>query len=381
MTQPTPPQLAIHGGPKAVTSSPPSWPMATQEVRDALIAAFDEGRWGRYHGTAQDELRRKLSELTTQKHAWLCASGTIAVELALRACRVGSEDEVILAGYDFPGNFRAIEAVGARPVLCDIRPATWCLDVELVEEAIGPQTKAIIASHLHGGQVEMQRLRAISQERSLQLIEDACQCPGATVEGRPAGAWGDVGVFSFGGSKLLSAGRGGALVTSDDTIAQRVKLVVERGNDAFPLSELQASVLLPQLDELERLNELRHKKATWIREQLVAVPGVATLAETQEGSPAYYKFPLLLTGQPTQVERSVMLAALQAEGVSCDIGFRGFGKRSTRRCRMASELTNANLAAQQTMLLHHPTLIGSQQLVEQTVAGISKVAQALLGQD
>ena len=119
-------------------------------------------------------------------------------------------DEVILAAYDYPGNFLSVHAVGARPVLVDVAPGDWNLCPEKVAEAVRPQTRAVIASHLHGGLVPMARLMELAAGHGLAVIEDAAQCPGALVQGRKAGTWGDVGVLSFGGSKLLSAGRGGA---------------------------------------------------------------------------------------------------------------------------------------------------------------------------
>ncbi len=98
----------------------------------------------------------------------------------------------------------------------------------------------------------MSRVVNIAHEHGLAVIEDACQMPGALIEGRKAGTWGDIGVISFGGSKLLSAGRGGALLTSSPEIKQRVQIYCQRGNHAYPLSELQATVLLPQLERLDQ---------------------------------------------------------------------------------------------------------------------------------
>ena len=115
---------------------------------------------------------------------------------------------MILAAYDFPGNFRSVEAVGARPVLVDIDPRTWCLDSGRIAAAVSPATRAVIVSHLHGGLADMAQICEIASAHHLSVIEDACQAAGAQVQGRPAGAWGDAAVLSFGGSKLLTAGRG-----------------------------------------------------------------------------------------------------------------------------------------------------------------------------
>src|SRR5262245_4266095 len=135
-------RLAIDGGEAVLPQGPPAWPCPDKDVRAALEGAYADGSWGRYHGPHGERLQALLCDLCGICHAWLCSSGTIAVELALRGLKVAPGDEVILAAYDFPGNFRAIEAIGARPVLVDLAPETWTLDVEEVRAALSPQTKA-----------------------------------------------------------------------------------------------------------------------------------------------------------------------------------------------------------------------------------------------
>src|SRR5262249_13838403 len=155
----------------------------------------------------------------------------------------------------------------------DVAPGNWNLDVTRLSEAISDRTKAVIVSHLHGGLVPMREVMAVCAARGVVVVEDAAQCPGATVQGRPAGAWGDVGVVSFGGSKLLSAGRGGALLTRRADVAQRARLVLGRGNNLVaPLSELQAAVLLPQLGMLSARHERRAASVRRLGELLALVP-------------------------------------------------------------------------------------------------------------
>src|SRR5207245_1882948 len=125
------------------------------------------------------------------------------------------------------------------------------------ETAIGPKTRAVIVSHLHGGIVPMSQVMAIAAAHGLRVIEDAAQVPGAIIQGRKAGTWGDVGILSFGGSKLLTAGRGGAILTRQADTYQRARLGLHRGDHLCPLSELQAAVLLPQLDQLDARNRQR----------------------------------------------------------------------------------------------------------------------------
>lgn len=340
-------------------------------MRAALLAAYADGSWGRYHGTNCDRLIAALTEYHAVEQVTLCCSGTIAVELALRGLKIGPGDEVLLAGYDFAGNFRSIEAVGARPALVDINPATWCLDVDLVESAIGPETRAVIASHLHGGLVPMRRLMEIAASRGIAVIEDACQAPGAIIDGRRAGTWGDTGVLSFGGSKLLTAGRGGAVLTRSAEVHQRIKVFAERGNDAFALSELQAAALLPQLAKLNARNATRRDRA---RQLLTQLADVSLLSSVQiadpPNEPAFYKVAWLFTG-----ERERFIAAAQREGLAIDAGFRGFAARGAKRCRHATSLEQSRAAAERTVVLHHPVLLESAALVARAAGAIRTASQ------
>jgi len=376
-------RLAIDGGLPLLPEGPPTWPKPCEAVREALAAAYADGSWGRYDGPHGERLREQLCELTGTRHAWLCSSGTLSVELALRGLKIGPGDEVVLAAYDFPGNFRAIEAVGARPVLVDLAPGTWTLDIEQVAAAAGPQTKAILASHLHGSLADMPRLKETARRLGIAIIEDACQAPGAVVAGRKAGSWGDCGVLSFGGSKLLTAGRGGAIVTSRAEIVQRIKIFCERGNEAFPLSELQAAVLLPQLPLLANANEQRRIAARRLIKLGGELPGLTPLrlADDAEHQSVLYKLPWLLGGNADacdspafEQQRRRFLAAIQAEGVALHEGFRGFARRTNQRCRSLGDLHYARAAAAGTIILHHPVLLEPESTIDRVAQAMRKVA-------
>lgn len=357
--QPSAKRPAILGGEPTFPLGPPAWPINRPEIHDALQAAWKSGDWGRYHGRNSARLVDRMCEYLTAEHVMLCASGTAAVELALRGLKVGAGDEVILAAYDFKGNFQDVLALDAVPVLLDVNPWTRQLNLDELAVAVSPKTKAIIASHLHGGLVPMPKLMAFARERGILVLEDACQMPGAIVNGRRAGMWGDVGVWSFGGSKLLSAGRGGAIFTSHAEVAQRIRLQTQRGNDAYPLSELQAAVLLPQLerleeDELLRLRSVETLRAVFCRpEILVPVP------ELQPDSrPGYYKLGLQYVGQSYGLSRDRFIAAMRAEGIAVDAGFRGLHKiHSSQRYRRSSDLRHASQMDVDVIVLHHPILL------------------------
>ena len=375
-----PSQLAIDGGKPAVTAGPFEWPLPDEQVRTALEAVLQDGDWGRYHGQRCEQLRLALAAMHGREHVQLTCSGTMAVELALRGVGVQPGDEVLLAAYDFPGNFRAIEAIGARPVLVDIEADSWVIGAEQFSAAMangpsgGAAAKAIVVSHLHGTLAPMAQLVPVARERGIAVVEDACQAPGATVEGQIAGSWGDASVLSFGGSKLLTAGRGGALLTSDDTIAQRARVFAARGNDAFPLSELQAAVLLPQLEGLDERNRLRRQQASKLLDAVAGTPGLELPATGRLNStPAYYKVALRTQRERLRSTRESIIAALQAEGAPIDVGFRGFAKRSSRRCRKATSTPHAEMAAEETITLHHPALLAPPHAIDQIAMAVSKV--------
>jgi dTDP-4-amino-4,6-dideoxygalactose transaminase len=254
------------------------------------------------------------------------------------------------------------------------------LDVERLEAAIGPETRAVIVSHLHGGLVPMLRLMQISAARGIAVVEDACQAPGAMIDGRRAGTWGDAGVLSFGGSKLLTAGRGGAVLTRSAEVHQRIKVFAERGNDAFALSELQAAVLVPQLAKLDARNAVRRERARPLLAQLADVTSLAPVRINKPpDEPVFYKIAwrvAAVTGdEATHGERERFIAAAQREGVAIDAGFRGFAGRGARRCRQATALEHSQVAAAATVVLHHPVLLDAGIQVQRIASAIRAALQ------
>ena len=351
-----------------------------QAIRNALARAAIEGAWQTYEGPNLQLLRSVLSTAVDREHVRLCCSGTFAVELAVRALHLQSDAEVILAGYDFPGNFRAIQDAGASVVLCDVAEKDWVPHVTQLEQAIGPNTRAIVVSHLHGSLAPMASICSWARERGLLVVEDACQVHGASIDGKPAGAWGDLGVFSFGGSKLIAAGRGGAVVTNDAKLAQRMTVFCERGNDSYALSELQAAVLVPQYEYLERDHLLRLQAAEELIQGLTKYEWLSVVPSTKNLQPAYYKVGIMLrdsllqstpvqtfvqnrsseSTSPMMLAREYVLQQLELQQIDCGVGFRGFLRRSSNRCRKVEVLDNSRLAADATIVIHHSHLLDPQ---------------------
>lgn len=370
---------AIAGGEPFFPDGPPRWPLQEEAIHGALEAAWSDGSWGTYHGPHVERLEAKLAALHEVEHAYCCSSGTLAIELALRGLRVGEGDEVLLAGYDFPGNFRAIERTGATPVLVDIAQRTWGLDAESLDTVRGDRVRAIIVSHLHGWLAPMPDICAWAADRGISVVEDACQAHGAQLKGKTAGAWGDVGVLSFGGSKLVTAGRGGAVLTDDPAVQQRIKIHCEQGNHAYPLSQLQAAVLAPQIDSLQEYNRQRDLAVGRMAERLSGTPGLYLVRAASEGSqPSYYKagwwFEPLELGDSTGDE---LIAGLKAEGLAFGPGFAGFANRSPRRCRKVGSLDGSRAAADRAVLLHHPILMCDEQTIDRAADAIKRLVAYL----
>ena len=341
------------------------WPPQNERIFAALESVYCDGDWGRYHGAQTTMLEGKLVEYFDCSYVHLVCSGTIGIELALRGLGVQAGDEVVLAAYDFPGNFRCIEAIGARPVLADIASSSWSLSPESFEAAISPSTKAVVVSSLHGGLANIDRISAIAKHHGILVVEDICQVPGAVVNTGRVGTYGDVAVLSFGGSKLLSAGRGGAVLTNAESVWQRINVFKERGNDTFALSQLQAAVLNPQLDSLDDDNALRTRNALKLIDRTALVDGVSGLSYAEGETPVFYKVAWLLKSCP---QRAMLLAEARQLGLPLFEGFKGFAKRSERRCGKPVSLRNSECASDTTVLLHHPVLLAEDSVLEEVGA-------------
>ncbi len=379
---------ALLGGTPVRPDGPPVWPRRSVETDAVLELLKDSGDWGRYHGPHSARLVAALAGSLELPHVQLCASGTAAVELALRGCQVGPGDEVILSAYDFKANFTNVVLLGAVPVLVDCRAEDAQLNVAAVEAAITEKTKVVIASHLQGGLVDMADLREITDRRGVAVIEDVCQAPGAVVAGRPAGAWGDVATLSFGGSKLVTAGRGGAVLTARPEIAQRIRLYTQRGNEAYPLSEMQAALLLPQWLHLEQDNAARAEVVAELHDLPGLTPfGTSVAFRSAKGrsfaeqkttlQTAYYK--LGFWYDPTAFDglaRDRFCQAMRAEGIALDPGFAGLHQiHARRRFRAVGDLPNATRACASVVMLHHPLLLEGASAARDFRAALDKITR------
>ena len=252
-------------------------------------------------------------------HAVGLDTGTSALELALRAWGIGPGDEVITAPNSFIATASGIAFTGATPVFVDIDPRTYTINVEQIEAAITPRTKAIVPVHLYGQPADMDPILAIAAAHGLKVLEDACQAHGARYQGRRCGSLGDAAAFSFYPAKNLGAfGDGGALVTNDEATAQQVRMLRNYGQEekyhhlflAYNrrLDTLQAAVLQVKLPELDAWNAARRQVAAWY-EELLAGASVITPPTAAYAEHVYHLYVIRCA------DREALSAQLQAAGV------------------------------------------------------------------
>ena len=253
------------------------------EIDAAIHEVLDSGQY--ILGKAVGELECSVAGYLGVKHAVGCASGTDALQVAMMALGIGPGDEVITTPFTFVATTETIVLLGARPVYVDIDPRTCNIDPSRIEQAITPRTKAILPVHLYGQPAEMEPIMEIARRHSLRVIEDAAQALGASYKGTKVGSFGDVGCISFFPSKNLGAfGDAGMVVTDDDTLGERMRMIIVHGSRERYLHDilgvnsrldtLQAAVLGVKLRYLDEWNRKRRAFAAHYDALLKGTPVV-----------------------------------------------------------------------------------------------------------
>jgi dTDP-4-amino-4,6-dideoxygalactose transaminase len=293
------------------------------EIAEAVQQVLDTSSY--VLGPAVAEFEPTFAAYCGTKHCVGVASGGDALEMALRAVGVGAGDEVITAANTFIATAMAISAVGAVPVLVDHDPRTYNIDVSRIAAVASPRTRAIIPVHLYGRPADMDPILELARARGWWVIEDACQAHGARYRGRRCGGLGDAAAFSFYPGKNLGAyGDGGAVTTSDDGIAQRVRQLRDWGSVRkyeheivgcnSRLDSIQAAVLNVKLRHLDEWNERRRRIAavysTELDREHVVAPACAADVE-----PVHHLYVIRVA------RRDELLAFLKEHGVFAGIHY------------------------------------------------------------
>ncbi len=265
---------------------PVAGPWITQREIDYVTDAVQTAWYseaGKYHERFEQAFRDHVGVA----HAMALPSCTSGIHLALAALGIGPGDEVIVPDVTWIATAAPISYVGASPVFADVDAVTWCLDPASFEAAITPRTKAVITVDLYGNMADYDRILPIAQRHGIHVIEDAAEAAGATYKGHPAGSLGEIGIFSFHGSKTLTTGEGGMLVTNESALFDRANFLRDHGRVPgdfsfqnsevafkYKMSSMQAALGLAQIERIDELMTRKREIFRWYAEHLSDVPDI-----------------------------------------------------------------------------------------------------------
>jgi perosamine synthetase len=301
------------------------------ETRYAADAAANG--WGERCYEYIERFESRFKQHLGVRHAIATSSGTGALHLGMAGLGLSAGDEVILADINWIASAAPIVHLGAKPVLVDVLPDTWCLDPAAVEAAITPRTKAILAVHLYGNLCDMDALAAIAHKYGLHLIEDAAEAVGSIWHGRRAGSMGTFGAFSFHGTKTITTGEGGMFVTSDDELYQRVLTLSNHGRARgetrqfwperigfkYKMSNVQAAIGCAQVERIDELVAGKRRVFEAYRDALAGLP--ATMNPEPPSTTNGYWMPTLVVDEGVPFDRDALLSAFKAAHIDGRVFF------------------------------------------------------------
>ena len=333
-------KLAILGGSKVINHEFEKYnsigdeelKAATEVIRSGNLSSF-LGCWDKafYGGLKVQEFENACKEYFGVKHAVTVNSWTSGLVCALGAIGIEPGDEVIVSPWTMCATATAILHWNAIPVFADILSTTFNLDIESVEKNISSNTKAILAVDIFGQSSDIESLRYLADKYSLRLITDSAQSPGAFTKGKKTGTFADVGGFSLNYHKHIHTGEGGILVTNNDELCERLQLirnhaeavVKDKGVDNlsnmighnFRLGEIEAAIGIEQLKKLDNIILRRQEIANYISEGLKDLKGFRLPYIEESNTHAYYIYPIILDTDILDVNRKIIIKALEAEGL------------------------------------------------------------------
>lgn len=288
------------------------------EVRYATDAATNG--WGERCYDYLHRFERAFAQHLDVPHAITTSSCTGAMHLGLAGIGIGPGDEVIVPDTNWIASVAPVTYLGARPVLVDVLPDTWCIDPRAVEAALTPRTRAIVAVHLYGNLCDMDALLALGARHGVPVIEDAAEALGSVWHGRRAGSLGAFGVFSFHGTKTITTGEGGMFVTSDSMLHERVLTLSNHGRARgetrqfwpetigfkYKMSNIEAAIGCAQLERMDELLAGKRRVFEAYREGLRGLP--LSLNPEPPGTRNGYWMPTLVANEDVDFDREALLA-------------------------------------------------------------------------
>lgn len=258
------------------------------------------------------------------------ANGTVALQLAVAALGLPEGAEIVMPSFTIISCATAAVYCGAKPVLVDADPVTWCMDVEQLADAVSPRTRAIMPVHIYGHPVDLDPVLELARERGVAVIEDAAEAHGAEYRSdgrwRRCGGFGDVSCFSFYANKLVTTGEGGMLVTDDDALAERARslrnlafrpdrrFLHEELGFNYRLTNLQAALGLAQVERIDEIVERKRRLGAAYAERLGAIPGLELAQEQPWARSVWWMFGVVVH-EETGLDAQAFAERLRERGV------------------------------------------------------------------
>jgi perosamine synthetase len=290
--------------------------------RRYVLECLDTG-WISSVGGFVGRFEQALAQATMAAHAVTVCNGTVALHLALHCLDIGPGDEVIVPTFTYIAPVNTIAQTGATPVFADCRREDWLLDPADVARRITTRTKALLPVHLYGMVCDMPEMRRLADRHSLRIVEDTAEALGSTLEGQHAGTFGDIGTFSFFGNKTVTTGEGGAVITNDDALARRLRIVKGQGMSPerrywhieigfnYRMTNVAAAIGLAQLERLDAILARKQEIAAIYRTLLVPM-GLEFQRPSAGVRGSNWLVSVLL---PAGIERDRVMVDMAAEGV------------------------------------------------------------------
>lgn len=304
-----------------------SGPSITQKEIDYVAEAVKNAWYGNanyYNNKFEDEFKKYIGT----KYAMALPSCTSAIHLALLALGIGEGDEVIVPDITWIATSAPISYVGATPVFADIDKKTWCISVESLKRCITSKTKAVIPVDLYGNIPDMDEIRNICEKHHLAIIEDAAEAMGSIYKGKKAGSLGDIGVFSFHGSKIMTTGEGGMLVTDNEEIYNKCLKFRDHGraisdkmfwNDEvgykYKMSSMQAALGIAQLERIEELVERKRNIFDWYKRELGDIEGVSLNEEPKDSRSNYWMVTIVWINEKYNISKEKLMNELKKNNI------------------------------------------------------------------
>jgi len=307
---------------------PVSGPWITQREIDCVTDAVTNAWYGNAN-VWHERFEKAFAGYIGVKHAIALPHCTSAIHLSLLALGVGPGDEVIVPDCTWIASAAPITYVGATPVFADIDERTWCLDASSFEACVTPRTKAVIPVDLYGNMPDMRAIQDVAQRHNVAIIEDAAEAVGSEFCGKLAGGFGETGVFSFHGSKTLTTGEGGMLVTERDDLAARVLFLRDHGRPPgdrmfrnaevaykYKMSSMQAALGAAQLERVEELIARKREIYSWYAEGLDDQIGVVLNYESP-GTKSTYWMVTAVMDERLGITKEQAMERMSVQGIDC----------------------------------------------------------------